>query len=117
MEAAEWQHGPAAMAAMAADYGQTVQAMEADEMAVEWLREYAKGWPPGSGPPREVATVQREIDRDNETRRGSRRCDWKMQGRVVRGMETGGRCVIFWQYGRRERTVGNGEKRRRGWPV
>ena len=39
---------------MAEDYEQTVGAMEADEMAVEWLREYAKGWPPGSGPPREV---------------------------------------------------------------
>ena len=38
MEAAEWQHSPAAMAAMAEDYEQTVGAMEADEMAVEWLR-------------------------------------------------------------------------------
>ena len=46
MEAAEWQHSPAAMAAMEEDYEQTIGAMEADEMAVEWLREYAKGWPP-----------------------------------------------------------------------
>ena len=34
MEAAEWQHSPAAMAAMAEDYEQTIGAMEADEMAV-----------------------------------------------------------------------------------
>ena len=57
------------MARLRREYGELLDLLREDRTAVEWLREYSRGWPPGSGPPRELPAVQSEIDRDLEVPR------------------------------------------------
>ena len=76
---------------MATDYADVVRALEADDTARVWLREYAKGWPEGAGVPREIRAVQREIDRDNETPRKPP-CGWRTSEKAGRRMLQERRC-------------------------
>ena len=88
-EDAEWQRTAGEMIRLRRDYDALLGALANDDRAQVWLDEYAKGWPPGSGPPAEIASVQRELDRDLELPRRppdrlldvreSGRLDWKCQ--------------------------------------
>ena len=61
-----WQRTHGEMDRLEKEFNALKDALNKDDRAKEWLLEYAKGWPPGSGPPAEVERVQREIDRDLE---------------------------------------------------
>ena len=68
-EDAAWQRGTAGLARLRREYDDLLRALEVDPSAVEWLTEYAKGWPKGHPPPQELEAAQRDIDRDMETPR------------------------------------------------